>query len=129
MDDFNFNEFAGNSTRIFGSIKKYARKGGRAATKTLLELYYVMIDNNTTATDKLLIGAALAYQVLPTDLLPRSKYGLLGFLDNAVAISFAYKRVQRAITPSIEAKVEDTLNKWFGREGNEFIDVDYEVIK
>ena len=88
-----------------------------------------MIDNNTTATDKLLIGAALAYQVLPTDLLPRSKYGLLGFLDNAVAISFAYKRVQRAITPSIEAKVEDTLNKWFGREGNEFIDVDYEVIK
>lgn len=129
MDNFNFNEFAGNSGRIFESIKAYAVKAGRATTKTLLELYYVMIDKDTSGTDRLLIGAALAYQVLPTDLLPRSKYGLLGFLDNAVAISFAYKRVQKAITPSIERKVEETLDKWFGSSDKGYTDVDYEIVQ
>lgn len=114
MEGFSFQEFAGNADKIWQSIKDYARKVGRAATKVLLELYYVMTDKNTSGTDKFLIGAALAYQVLPTDLLPKSRFGLLGFLDNATALTYVYNKVKQAITPEIEAKVEEVLFKWFG---------------
>ena len=114
MNTFNFQEFAGNAEKLMASIKEYARKGGRATTKTLLELYYVMVDSNTPTTDKLLIGAAIAYQVLPKDLLPKSKFGLLGFLDNIAVLAFAYQKVKSAVTPEIEAKVSDTLRRWFG---------------
>ena len=113
MENTNFQEFAGNANRIFEGIKEYAVKAGRATTKMLLELYYIMVDDDTPKTDKILIGAALAYQVLPVDLLPKSKFGLLGYFDNAAALYFAYKKVKSAVTPEIEAKVEETLGKWF----------------
>lgn len=126
MEGFNSQEFAGNADRIWQSIKDHARKCGRAATKVLLELYYVMTDENTSGTDKFLIGAALAYQVLPTDMLPKSRFGLLGFLDNVTALTYAYNKVKQAVTPEIEAKVEDNLLKWFGADGNY---VEFEEIK
>lgn len=118
MEGFSFQEFAGNADKIWQSIKDYARKVGRAATKVLLELYYVMTDKNTLGTDKFMIGAALAYQVLPTDLLPKSRFGLLGFLDNATALTYVYNKVKQAVTPEIEAKVEDDLRKWFDVDGD-----------
>lgn len=120
MEGLSFQEFAGNADKIWQSIKDYAKKGGRAATKVLLELYYVMMDKNTSGTDKLLIGAALAYQVLPTDLLPKSRFGLLGFLDNVTALTYAYNKVKQAVTPEIEAKVEEVLFKWFGDANGDY---------
>jgi len=126
MQGISFQEFAGNADKIWQSIKAYAKKGGRVATKVLLELYYVMIDKNTSGTDKFLIGAALAYQVLPTDLLPKSRLGLLGFIDNAAALTYAYNKVKQAVTPEIETKVENTLLKWFGEDGDY---VEFEEIK
>lgn len=114
MNTFNFQEFSGNAEKLLASIKAYAKKGGRETTKTLLELYYVMVDPNTPRTDKLLIGAAIAYQVLPKDLLPKSKFGLLGYFDNIAVLAFAYQKVKSAVTPEIETKVNATLEKWFG---------------
>ena len=114
MNTFNFQEFAGNADQLLASIKEYAKKAGWATTKTLLELYYVMVDPNTPRTDKLLIGAAIAYQILLKDLLPKSKFGLLGFLDNIAVLAFAYQKVKGAVTPEIETKVNATLEKWFG---------------
>lgn len=122
MEGFSFQEFAGNADKIWQSIKDYAKKVGRAATKVLLELYYVMVDKNTSGTDKFLIGAALAYQVLPTDLLPKSRFGLLGFLDNVTALTYAYNKVKQAITPEIEAKVEEVLFKWFGDVNGDYVE-------
>ena len=119
MNTFNFQEFAGNADKLLASIKEYAKKAGRATTKTLLELYYVMVDPNTPRTDKLLIGAAIAYQILPKDLLPKSKFGLLGFLDNIAVLAFAYQKVKGAVTPEIETKVNATLEKWFGEAVSE----------
>lgn len=113
MESFFTQNHAGNAEKIFDAIKGYSAKGGRAVTKTLLELYYVMVDKTTPNTDRILIGAALAYQVLPQDLLPKSKFGLLGFLDNAAALAFVYKKVKNSITPEISFRVNSTLNKWF----------------
>ena len=51
------------------------------------------------------------------DLIPRGIYKFLGILDDGVVILFVvYNKIKDKITPEINAKVEDTLNEWFGFE-------------
>lgn len=117
MDELNniLSKFGGTE-QLWNYIKMYAAKGGREVTKTILELFYVMKSPNTGMIDKTLIGAALAYQLLPEDLMPRDKFGLLGFLDNGVTLAFAYNRVKKLVTPQIENQVKAMLYQWFGSE-------------
>lgn len=115
MDDFkNLMARFGGADQMWNYIQKYAAKGGREVSKTVLELFYVMKSPNTGIMDMTLIGAALAYQLLPEDLMPRDKFGILGFLDNGVTLAFAYNRVKKLVTPQIENQVTAILNQWFG---------------
>lgn len=117
MDDFkNLMARFGGADQIWNYIQKYAANGGREVSKTVLELFYVMKSPNTGMMDKTLIGAALAYQLLPEDLMPRDKFGILGFLDNGVTLAFAYNRVKKLVTPQIENQVSAILNQWFGED-------------
>lgn len=95
-----------------GYIKRQAVKGSKETTRMMLELYFVMMSEKTSKFNKLIIGSALAYQLLPNDFLPKEDYGILGYLDNATALYLAYKRVQKSITPDIKQKVDDTLASW-----------------
>lgn len=108
----------GGAEQLWQYIKKYASKSGREATRTILELYYVVKSPNTPALDKTIIIAALGYQLLPDDkqLISRDKYGLMGLLDNGAALALAYNRVKARVTPQIEAQVDAILNQWFGPE-------------
>lgn len=100
-------------------IKKQATKGSIETTRMLLELYYVMMDDNSSKLNKLIIGSALAYQFLPNDFFPKEDYGLLGYLDNATALYLAYKRIKKSVTPEIKRKVDDTLAEW-AKSASEF---------
>ncbi|MBR5596389.1 MAG: DUF1232 domain-containing protein [Lachnospiraceae bacterium] len=91
------------------------------ATRPLLQFYYVMDDENTSTLDRVLIYAAIIYTILPMDFIPSVIYKFLGILDDGVAMLFVYKKIKDKITPEINAKVEDTLNEWFG--------VEYELVK
>lgn len=101
-------------------LRPWALKAGRAATRPLLQFYYVMDDDNTSTLDRALIYAAIIYTILPMDFLPRTVYRLLGVLDDGVAMLYVYKIIKNRITPEINSKVEDILNEWFG--------VEYEMI-
>ena len=124
MDEI-LNKFGGTEN-ILAAIKNGAAKAGRATTKMMLELLYVMKSPNTSLANKTIIVSALAYQLLPKDILPRKKYGLLGFLDNGITLAVAYNRVKSLITPEIDQKVTNTLNNWFGENTQEF--AEYEVV-
>lgn len=123
MDELNniLSKFGGTE-KLWDYIKAYATRGGREVTRTVLELFYVMKSPNTGMIDKTLIGAALAYQLLPEDLLPRDKFGILGFLDNGVTLAFAYNRVKKLVTPQIENQVGVMLDQWFGPEEESLAD-------
>lgn len=41
-------------------------------------------------------------------------YRFLGVLDDGMAMLFVYKMIKNKITPEINAKVERTLDEWFG---------------
>lgn len=101
------------------AIKNFAVTGSKETTRIMLELYFVMISEQTSKFDKFLIGTALAYQLLPNDFMPESKFGLLSLLDNAGALMYAYKKVKKAVTPEIAKQVEETLKSW-GKSIDEF---------
>lgn len=106
-----------NLSEVWDYIQQYAGDAGREATRIVLELFFVMKSPTTSAIDKGLIVAALAYQLLPEDLLPKDRFGLLSLLDNGVTIAFAYSRMKADVTPEIRMQVESILNQWFGEQG------------
>ena len=106
---------------LMDKLRPWALKTGRVATRPLLQFYYVMDDENTSTLDRVLIYAAIVYTILPMDFIPSVIYKLLGILDDGVAMLYVYKKIKNKITPEINAKVEDTLNEWFG--------VEYELVE
>ena len=111
----------GKINALMDKLRPWALKAGRAATRPLLQFYYVMDDDNTSTLDRVLIYAAIVYTILPMDLLPSVIYKFLGILDDGVAMLFVYKKIKDKITTEINARVEDTLNEWFG--------VEYELVE
>lgn len=103
----------GSNEQLWLYIQKYAKTAGIEATKTVLELYYVVKSPDTTILDKTVIVAALAYQILPEDLIKTEDFGLLGLLDNGAALALAYNRVKTRVTPQITAQVNAVLGQWF----------------
>lgn len=106
---------------IRDKLQPWALKVGRVAARPLVTFYYVMADEKTLTLDRVLIYAAIAYTIVPMDLLPRSVFKLLGVLDDGAAILYVYRKIKDRVTPRIKAAVEDTLNEWFG--------VEYVVVK
>ena len=105
------------TSNLWGKIGTYAKKAGRVTSKPLLQLYYVLMMGETTTLEKALIVGAILYTVLPFSLIPYKAQKILGLLDEGVAVLYVVKKVQNKITPEIDAKVEETLNMWFGAEG------------
>lgn len=109
-------DWKGKSKELFDKLRPYALKAGRVAARPMLQFYYVMTDENTPTLDKALVYAAIIYTISPVSLIPSSVYKLLGVLDEGAAVLYVYKKVKDRITPEINAKVDDTLNEWFGVE-------------
>lgn len=114
-------DWRGKINALLDKLRPWALKAGRAATRPLLQFYYVMADEQTSTLDRVLIYAAIVYTILPIDLIPSVVYKFLGILDDGVAMLYVYKKIKDMITPEINAKVEETLNDWFG--------VEYELVE
>ena len=102
-----------NYAALMDRIFEYARKAGRVATRPVLLLYYVMRSKNTPWKDKATIFGALAYLVLPVDILDAKRIPILGWLDEITSLAVAIQRMSKYITPEIEAKTDAVLNRWF----------------
>lgn len=109
-------DWRGKINALMDKLRPWAVKAGRAATRPLLQFYYVMDDENTSTLDCVLIYAAIIYTISPVSLLPSAVYRFLGVLDEGAAILYVYNKVKDKITPEINVKVEETLNAWFGPE-------------
>ena len=114
-------DWRGKINALMDKLRPWALKAGRVATRPLLQFYYVMDDDNTSTLDRVLIYAAIVYTILPMDFIPSVIYKFLGILDDGVAMLYVYKKIKDKITPEINAKVEATLNEWFG--------VEYELVE
>ena len=102
-----------DTSLILQQLGSYARRVGRMAARPVVLLYFVLRDPATPKKDKYIVYAALAYVVLPIDLISAKRIPILGWADEAAAIAFAYKRVKKNITPAMEMQADNLLDRWF----------------
>lgn len=95
-------------------IQRYARIAGRAAARPVLQWWMVMQDENTTTFEKACIYGAIAYIVIPNDIIPRRVFRFLGLIDDIAVASWLYNKIGDKLTQEMKDAVEDILDDWFG---------------
>ena len=101
--------------KFWRTVRRYATKWGSAMLLQVLTLYYCMIDPATPPRSKAVIAGALAYTVLPTDLIP-DFLPLVGWGDDAAMITWAGVEVIRSINGSHREKAKAKLEALLGRD-------------
>lgn len=102
-----------NYVSLWDGIVSYAIRVGRVATRPMLLLYYVMRSKDTPIKDKLTIFGALAYIILPIDLLNAKRLPIIGWIDEVVSLAVAIQRMQKYITPEMERRADSQIDMWF----------------
>lgn len=87
--------------KLMAQIRVYADKVGRIAVKPVLTFYYAMQNEELSTLDRCLIYGAIAYVVIPSDLLPARVLGWLGLIDDAAALTFIYNKLEDKVTPDV----------------------------
>ncbi|HAS6737380.1 TPA: DUF1232 domain-containing protein [Vibrio parahaemolyticus] len=91
--------------KMKGSVKK----AGEEIAVMGIKSWLAMTDSNTAVRYKAILGGALAYFVLPTDMVPDVLAGV-GFTDDMAALTLAANSVGNAITKEHEAQAREKLN-------------------
>lgn len=94
-------------------LQEYAMKVGRISTRPILLLYFVMVSKDTPRSDKLMILSTISYLVFPIDLISAKRLPIIGWMDEVFSLSVTYQKVSKNITPEIERKTDELLDKWF----------------
>lgn len=98
---------------LWQEIGRYAKKVGRASTRPVLLLYYVMKSPSTPKSEKIMLASAIAYVVLPVDLISAKRLPIIGRLDEVVSLTVAYQKICKYITPEMEQKADKVLDMLF----------------
>jgi uncharacterized membrane protein YkvA (DUF1232 family) len=102
-----------NYSLLWEKICETAKKLSRSAVRPMLLLYYVLKSPSTPKSEKILIYSALAYVVLPIDIISSKRFPIIGWLDEVVSLTVAYQKVCKHITPEMEREADALLDKWF----------------
>ncbi len=101
---------------LWESICNWSRKAGRAATRPVLIMWYVMRSKDTPRADKWAIFGSLAYLILPIDILDSKRLPIIGWLDEVASLAVLVQKMSKHITPEIESRADEQLDKWFPYE-------------
>lgn len=103
--------------RIAGTLERRGGRLGRPVADALLlvpDVFMLLVrlafDREVPAATRTLIGGALAYFVLPLDLLPEAMVGAAGFVDDLV---LATAVLTHAMSPDLEERVR---RHWSGSD-------------
>ena len=92
-----------------GFWPKIRRNIGRLPfAQDLVAAWYAMLDPATPHTPRAILIGALAYFVMPADIVPDILVGT-GFLDDATVLGFALQSVQRHILPAHHEQARQAL--------------------
>ncbi|MFZ3511828.1 DUF1232 domain-containing protein [Vibrio harveyi] len=90
-------------------MKNSVKKAGEEIAVMGIKSWLAMADSNTSVRHKAILGGALAYFVLPTDMVPDVLAGV-GFTDDMAALTLAANSVGNAITDEHEEQARDKLS-------------------
>ncbi|EOX4100272.1 YkvA family protein [Vibrio alginolyticus] len=90
-------------------MKNSVKKAGEEIAVMGIKSWLAMADSNTSVRHKAILGGALAYFVLPTDMVPDVLAGV-GFTDDMAALTLAANSVGNAITDEHEEQAREKLS-------------------
>ncbi|EPO5780320.1 YkvA family protein [Vibrio harveyi] len=90
-------------------MKNSVKKAGEEIAVMGIKSWLAMADSNTFVRHKAILGGALAYFVLPTDMVPDVLAGV-GFTDDMAALTLAANSVGNAITDEHEEQAREKLS-------------------
>ncbi|HDZ3729410.1 YkvA family protein [Vibrio harveyi] len=90
-------------------MKNSVKKAGEEIAVMGIKSWLAMADSNTSVRHKAILGGALAYFVLPTDIVPDVLAGV-GFTDDMAALTLAANSVGNAITDEHEEQAREKLS-------------------
>ena len=102
------------SERHFWSkLGHVGRIAGRTLVERALRLYYAARDPRTPPSIKRVIYAALAYFIVPIDLIPDIIPGV-GYIDDLGTLTVTLLLVSAYVTPEIKTRASAKVDEWFG---------------
>lgn len=94
-------------------IKKTGKVVGEPILRKALELYYAMTRHDMPIQVKLQIMGALAYLVMPLDLIP-DFIPVIGWTDDAAALAFAYTNAQNYVDDLVKEEAQKKIDELLG---------------
>ncbi len=70
----------------------------------------ILIDKNTEWHTKLVINSALAYFVVPNDVIPEEEYGAMGYIDDIFICTYVLKLIKEEVSD------KPLVDNWEGEE-------------
>ncbi len=105
-------EVTGSSVVDEALLLRLLRRAGRVVARPALECLELLLDDATPAPAKLTVLAALAYLLLPLDLIP-DFIPAAGFSDDVVAMTALLGICGRHRTDAIRQRAQRRLDRWF----------------
>jgi uncharacterized membrane protein YkvA (DUF1232 family) len=96
-------------------VARFAKRAGREVIEKALWLHFAAQDEKNPLWAKTTMYGALAYFIVPADMIPDIIPGA-GFTDDLGALAAAVTTVAVYITPAVKAKATEQVNRWFGEE-------------
>ena len=93
-------------------VRENSRQMGVTLTYKAYLLFYMMTEKGTPAGAKAVIAGALAYLILPMDLVP--DFLPVGYAEDFAAVLTALKTVRGYVSPAVEAKARAKTEEIFG---------------
>lgn len=101
--------------KFLTKMKSFGVVAGKGLVEQALLLWYTFHDSNTPATDKLIIAGALAYWILPIDVVP-DVLPVVGFSDDLPMIVAAVGKIAWSITSDNRQKAKQQTDAFFGQQ-------------
>lgn len=102
-----------NAESFFDKIQSAAKSVKRSVLYPAFLLHAVLRKKATPFMDKAVIVGAIAYLILPTDVVPDFIL-ILGYTDDIAALLSAVSKVSSNVTPEIEKEAKDDYEEYFG---------------
>jgi uncharacterized membrane protein YkvA (DUF1232 family) len=92
-------------------IQKAARQVGRLPfVRDMVASYYAVLDSETPMSAKVILAGAIAYFVMPVDLIPDFIVGF-GFMDDAAVFTAAFKTLAGIVNPAHYRQADEALGR------------------
>ena len=98
---------------FFEKAMKFAKVIGREALYKAFQLYYVLQKPELPTKTKTILMGALAYLVLPADLVP-DVLPIVGYSDDFAVIAYAFWQALPYMDDEVNAKADKMIRKIFG---------------